>query len=131
MLVSIVIPTYKRPALLIKCLRALIHQDFPESQYEVIVVTDGPDHGSLNFLEVWGQWHRCRTFSLLKKKGPAAARNLGWRMAKGELILFTDDDCIPGPQWIGNYWDAYQDCRRDEKKWHFPPCHVFRGPVTV
>ena len=32
--------------------------------------------------------------------GPASARNAGWRRAKGELIAFTDDDCLPNPDWL-------------------------------
>jgi GT2 family glycosyltransferase len=32
--------------------------------------------------------------------GPAAARNLGWRSAQGEIIAFTDDDCLPEPSWL-------------------------------
>lgn len=32
--------------------------------------------------------------------GPAAARNLGWQSARGEIIAFTDDDCIPQPNWL-------------------------------
>jgi len=37
------------------------------------------------------------------EKGPAAARNLGWKTAKGEWILFTDSDCIPEIDWIKGY----------------------------
>lgn len=38
-----------------------------------------------------------------KKEGPASARNLGWRKARGEWILFTDSDCIPSLKWIEGY----------------------------
>jgi glycosyltransferase involved in cell wall biosynthesis len=40
--ISIVIPTFNRPALLRKCLDMLVIQDFPPSDYEIIVVSDGP-----------------------------------------------------------------------------------------
>jgi glycosyltransferase involved in cell wall biosynthesis len=38
--------------------------------------------------------------------GPAAARNVGWRSAKGEWILFTDSDCVPAPRWLKGYVEA-------------------------
>jgi cellulose synthase/poly-beta-1,6-N-acetylglucosamine synthase-like glycosyltransferase len=41
--------------------------------------------------------------------GPAAARNLGWKMASGEIIAFTDDDCIPEPDWLSNGLSAFVD----------------------
>ncbi len=40
------------------------------------------------------------------EKGPATARNLGWKKALGNWILFTDSDCIPHKQWIEGYFDA-------------------------
>jgi cellulose synthase/poly-beta-1,6-N-acetylglucosamine synthase-like glycosyltransferase len=43
--------------------------------------------------------HYLRT---IRRSGPAAARNLGWRAAIGEIIAFTDDDCIPAQDWLKN-----------------------------
>jgi glycosyltransferase involved in cell wall biosynthesis len=40
------------------------------------------------------------------EKGPAVARNLGWKKARGTWILFTDSDCIPQKQWIEGYFEA-------------------------
>ncbi len=39
--------------------------------------------------------------------GPAAARNLGWRAASGEIIAFTDDDCLPAADWLKNAMEAF------------------------
>lgn len=41
-----------------------------------------------------------RYIPLPNRRGPAAARNVGWRAAQGEIIAFTDDDCIPTPGWL-------------------------------
>lgn len=109
--ISIVIPTYKRPALLKRCLQALIAQDFKEEDYEIIVVTDGLDEETNNMFSEVGLFSSFRNiccYSLPFRKGPAAARNAGWRIARGRLILFTDDDCIPSINWIKNFYNAFQ-----------------------
>jgi glycosyltransferase involved in cell wall biosynthesis len=107
-LISVVIATYKRPGLLFRCLHALQKQRTDKSIFEVIVVTDGPD-STVHSMHV--NCHlkglRLRTYSLKVKSGPAAARNLGWKMAHGELILFTDDDCIPDKNWVNAYLEPY------------------------
>lgn len=109
--VSIIVPTYKRPALLKRCIEALISQDFPEEDYEIIIVTDGIDEETNSMLAAAGLFDffsNIFCYSLPFKKGPAAARNAGWRVAKGQLILFTDDDCIPDFNWIKNFYNAFE-----------------------
>lgn len=109
--VSIIVPTYKRPALLKRCIESLISQDFPEQDYEIIIVTDGLDEDTNHMLSQSGLFdffNNIFCYSLPFKKGPAAARNAGWRVAKGDLILFTDDDCIPEFNWIKNFYNAFE-----------------------
>lgn len=105
MSISVIIPTYRRPALLSRCLEALCEQDFDVKFYEVIVVTDGPDAESAEVVKIQSARSnvKLRCLSTPVKRGPAAARNLGWRSASGKLILFTDDDCIPASNWIRSY----------------------------
>jgi glycosyltransferase involved in cell wall biosynthesis len=115
--VSVVIPTYKRPALLIKCLIHLAGQNFSKEKYEVIVVTDGPDYDTKNEVTLFSQQHlffNLSCYNLKEKKGPAAARNKGVQNAKGELILFTDDDCLPQADWVNAYWNTYESSRKKE-----------------
>ncbi|WP_447978258.1 glycosyltransferase [Candidatus Nitrospira bockiana] len=102
-LVSVVVPTYKRPHLLDRCLAALVSQIFDAEAYEVLVVDDGPDEETRRVVMRWAPrrpgltvaYHAVTGFH-----GPAAARNLGWRAAQGAIIAFTDDDCIPSPEWL-------------------------------
>ncbi|MVN93046.1 glycosyltransferase family 2 protein [Mucilaginibacter aquatilis] len=101
---SVVIPTFKRPHLLRKCLEALLQQQFDKAAYEIIVVSDGPDSDTLKEVERFSGYEKpaVRYIALPGKKGPAAARNLGWKSAQGSVIAFTDDDCIPQKSWLQN-----------------------------
>jgi glycosyltransferase involved in cell wall biosynthesis len=49
-----------------------------------------------------------RHLSLPRQRGPAAARNRGWKEAKGDIIAFTDDDCLPHADWLRNGVQALQ-----------------------
>jgi len=115
---SVIIPTYKRSELLSRCLFAAINQSMDCSRYEIIVVTDGPDKESVETVNaISKQFNFCPSvhcISLSDKRGPAAARNAGWKLAKGELIIFTDDDCIPLFYWIENFVKAYKRSNKTE-----------------
>ncbi|VAX25422.1 Glycosyl transferase, group 2 family protein [hydrothermal vent metagenome] len=96
---SIVVPTYARPVQLAACLLSLARLDYPRDRFEVIVVDDGGDER----LEMIVAPLRDRiNVSLLNQAnaGPASARNTGAENAKGELLVFTDDDCAPAPLWL-------------------------------
>jgi len=130
--ISVVIPTYKRPQLLNRCLDALQQQVFSEGAFEIIIVTDGPDLETIHAINSRDDWFMYKICSPGKKKGPAAARNFGWQMASGKLILFTDDDCIPGPYWVKSYWLAYNVCIRQGATGRLMDRPLaFRGPVAV
>lgn len=104
--ISVIIPTYQRPDLLRRCLHALANQSFSKENYEVIVVSDGPDEITRQTVE---QFFKQFIFlSTPEKKGPAAARNYGWKYASGILIAFTDDDTIPNADWLCNIWQSYK-----------------------
>jgi glycosyltransferase involved in cell wall biosynthesis len=116
MKISVVVPTYRRPDLLLRCIEALVKQTFPKHEFEIIVVTDGPDSATSEATVTATQSIQplVKILSLTKKGGPAAARNLGWQNAKCELIAFTDDDCIPDVNWLSNFWTHYQSIGRSE-----------------
>ncbi|HEX5438753.1 MAG TPA: glycosyltransferase [Gemmatimonadaceae bacterium] len=99
---SVVVPTCRRDLLLIRCLAALDAQDYPAVAYEVIVVDDGACDATRRTVWCWSLRSRAtlRYTRTLRGRGPAAARNTGWRAARGEIIAFTDDDCIPTPGWL-------------------------------
>ena len=96
--ISVIIPTYNRPARLEKCLQALYGQTF-EKPWEVIVVDDGSATDLYAVVEN-KEWVHPIQLIVQENKGPAAARNTGVKHASGEYLAFLDDDCEPEPQWL-------------------------------
>lgn len=97
---SVVVPTYERPAQLDACLEALARLDYPRERFEVLVVDDGSARSPHDVIERFGGALDVRLLTQPSNAGPAAARNLGARRARGEFLAFTDDDCEPEPAWL-------------------------------
>jgi GT2 family glycosyltransferase len=99
---SVVVATRDRAASLARLLDALERQTVPRDAFEIVIVDDGSRDETSVVLER----HRARAggaFTALRhpdSRGPAAARNLGWRSACGRVVAFTDDDCLPEPAWL-------------------------------
>jgi len=92
---SVVIPTRDRPDRLARCLTALREQRgiVPE----VVVVDDGSsDRGAVERAAALFPGIR---LVRIERSGPAAARNAGLQVASGDVVLLTDDDCVPSPRW--------------------------------
>jgi peptidoglycan/xylan/chitin deacetylase (PgdA/CDA1 family)/glycosyltransferase involved in cell wall biosynthesis len=90
---SVLIPTYNRCDLLSRTLSALFVQEFPANEFEVIVVVDGSNDGTLAMLQSLRP--RCGfQFFYQSNRGLPAARNAALKAAKGELILILDDDIV-------------------------------------
>ena len=103
--ISVVIPTYHRNDLLAKCLDYLAPgtQTLSAEQYEVIVTDDGYKTTAEETIRddyPWVKWVAG------PRKGPAANRNNGAGYAQGEWLVFTDDDCLPQPNWLNAFAQA-------------------------
>jgi glycosyltransferase involved in cell wall biosynthesis len=100
--VSIVIPTHGRPALLRRCLDALLVQEYPRDQLEIVVVEDGgPGESETLVIDLQARHSGTRLrYLAVEQAGPGAARNAGLRRASGDVIAFTDDDTIPDARWL-------------------------------
>lgn len=107
--VSVIVPVYNDSARLNRCLQALEAQSYPNRRYEVIVVDNGSD-SPLDVEEGKFPHARCVTES---QRSSYAARNTGVVSAVGEVLAFTDSDCIPASDWLerGTEWLARRpDC---------------------
>ena len=96
---SIIIPTYSRPGPLAACLQALTGLDYARERFEVIVVDDGSPTPPKAVVESLRDRFQL-TLHLQRHAGPAAARNAGAMRARGKYLAFTDDDCLPAPDWL-------------------------------
>jgi glycosyltransferase involved in cell wall biosynthesis len=100
LLASIVIPTYNRSEKLINCLAALDRQGLLPGSFEVLVVNDGSKDDTLERLKSFHPAHYYLQVITQRNSGPSAARNAGVRLASAPIVLFTDDDCQPDPDWV-------------------------------
>lgn len=95
------IATRDRVHLVKRALDALAAQD-GAPPFEVVIVDDGSRDGTATTIERLRQSspYPLTVLRSSSPAGPAAARNLGWQAATGTSVLFTDDDCVPGGDWI-------------------------------
>lgn len=101
-LVSVVIPFFGSTDQLAVCLEALERQTLSPELHEVIVV----DNGSNTDLTGAQKRFPGVRWSYEAKCGSFAARNTGIGIATGEIIAFTDSDCVPEPTWLENGTNA-------------------------
>lgn len=107
--ISVVVPTFRRPDLLTRCLEALARQTAPHDDFEVVVVDDGSADDTTRVLA-----HAARTMPNLvalcqaSNRGPAAARNRGVDAASAPLVLFLDDDVVAEPTTVATHLELHR-----------------------
>jgi GT2 family glycosyltransferase len=104
MIASIIIPVHNEAQTLGDCLASLVRQADHLPDVEIIVVDDGSTDSTPDLVR---RFPAVRLFRQ-NQQGPAAARNRGAREAKGEIILFTDGDCIPLDNWLEEMLTPFQ-----------------------
>lgn len=99
---SVIVPVYNGAGTILRCLAALARQTVPADDFEIIVVDDGSQDRTAAVVTEWAGEHSELALRLVQQPnaGPAAARNRGARGAQHPLLLFTDADCAPRPDWI-------------------------------
>ncbi len=100
--ISVVIPNRNGEATLPACLGAATSSDYPH--YEVVVVDDASTDGSVEVIE----GYPCRLVRLETKGGASKARNSGAEAARGEVIFFTDSDCVMPPDTLAKVASEYR-----------------------
>jgi glycosyltransferase involved in cell wall biosynthesis len=116
--VSVIVPVFNDSERLKICLRALEDQRYPKHLYEVIVVDNGSEDSVVTVVAEFGQARA----SYEGRPGSYAARNRGLALARGEVLAFTDADCIPAADWIE---------KGVANLLHEPHCGLVAGRVNV
>lgn len=103
--VSIIIPTYHDWDGLSKCLEALKKQTLGTAKFEIIIINNDPADNPPSTFPLPPN----ATLIPEKKRGSYAARNKGIRSSKGDVLAFTDSDCIPSEKWLENALNHFKD----------------------
>jgi GT2 family glycosyltransferase len=99
-LVTVVIPTFNRGAILRRVVDALRALEESPGGHEIVVVDDGSEPGHVERFEAALAALPNARLIRQENAGPAAARNLGVRESTSELVAFLDDDCSPDTRWL-------------------------------
>ncbi|MBI4175872.1 MAG: glycosyltransferase [Candidatus Aenigmarchaeota archaeon] len=101
---SVIVPAYNSERVIALCIEALQRQSF-SGDYEIIVVDDGSTDGTADAVRKQGNVRLVE----IRHAGPAAARNAGAKAAGGAILVFTDADCIPEGNWLGEMLKPFTD----------------------
>jgi GT2 family glycosyltransferase len=106
--VTAIVTTYNRPKMLAKCLTALAKQEVSNIDLEIIVIDDFST--PINLVKsklICERYSNVQYFSNPKNMGLSASRNAGAKLAKGELLLFLDDDIVVECLYVRGHVDFF------------------------
>jgi glycosyltransferase involved in cell wall biosynthesis len=105
--ISIVIPNYNKADTISQCLDAAFSSDY--GNYEVIVVDDHSDDNSVDIVKKYP----CKLIRLDKQSGTSSARNAGALSSDGDIIFFTDADCLLQKSTLSSINSVFSSLSRD------------------
>ena len=94
--ISVIVPAYNAAKTILTLLNSLSNQSFKD--FEVIVVDDCSQDNTPHIV----QSYPYKLIQLSKNHGPAYCRNAGAGVATGEILVFTDSDCLVAHNWLEN-----------------------------
>ncbi|ALS20722.1 MULTISPECIES: glycosyltransferase [Paenibacillus] len=109
MKVTVAICTFNRAEYLEKTINSVLVQSYPDTEYEILIIdNNSTDHTAQLVMPIVEKEHHVR-YVLEVNKGLSYARNRAIAEAKGEFILFLDDDATACQDWIRHILDCFQD----------------------
>ncbi len=107
---TVLVPSYRRPQDLLRCLQGLLAGSRPPD--EIVVVLRDVDRKSQRELQQWlddNQPTVAVRMAMVSRPGQIAAMNRGLQVASGDIVCFTDDDCVPRSDWLERLAAYYAD----------------------
>jgi cellulose synthase/poly-beta-1,6-N-acetylglucosamine synthase-like glycosyltransferase len=103
--VSVIVPVYNGERNIRNCIKSLLSLNYPSSLIEIIIVDNNSKDATYRIIREYP------VISLIEDKiqSSYAARNTGLKKSKGEIIAFTDSDCIADKEWILKAVDCFRD----------------------
>jgi glucosyl-dolichyl phosphate glucuronosyltransferase len=103
--ISVVVPTCNRSEPLLKCIESIRANIYPH--YEIIVVDQSSDDAIPKQIVDLSYKDEKIVYLHSQFRCSSDSRNRGWRVAKGDIIAFTDDDALVDPRWLEAYAEAF------------------------
>ncbi|MDB6169894.1 MAG: hypothetical protein JWM88_2758 [Verrucomicrobia bacterium] len=107
--VTVAIPTYRRADLLRQTLEGVVRQDYPPHLLEILIVDNNSPDNTRAMVESFSAGPLIPRHVLETRQGANHARNRAIREARGEIILFGDDDILVGPDWVREIARPFQE----------------------
>lgn len=107
-LLSVIIPTYNNPDLLKETLGFLEEQDFPVTEFEVVVVNDGSQDGTARLIDQYTGRLNLRGVHLTHNSGRSTARNRGVDKSSGEVLVFLDSDMEFDSDFLSRHFSYHE-----------------------
>jgi len=106
---SVIIITRNRANILPKVLESLLKQNYENEKYEIIVVDNNSDDDTNLIVERFKREYPNKMHYVFEPEiGMSKARNMGAAVARGEILVFIDDDAIASPNWLDDYSLLYE-----------------------
>ncbi|MGQ9514816.1 MAG: glycosyltransferase family 2 protein [Thermoproteota archaeon] len=106
---SVIIPTFNRKKDLAECLGSIFSCSQQLSLHEVIVIDNNSDDGTLDFLREFSKKEPKLKFTQISERNAIKARNLGFNLASGDILIHIDDDVIVDNEWLRCMMAPYVD----------------------
>ena len=110
-MISVIVPFKNEAPHLRACIHALINQTLPSSQYELIFINNFSQDNSAKIVRSYPNVHYLETPHPLDHQ--FSARNLGLQIARGEIIAFTDADCVVHSSWLETIQNSLSKNKND------------------